>query len=173
MLIIGIIHILLYFILIIYALFAPYRYDRYLFLLIILFPISWTLLDGECIISYLCKKHKNTNYCIGENKFDYPDMDEAWAFFEKKVGTKNTNFLKKMADTKIVILFIIYRFYLMKTIQPSYSLGFFLLFFYYSSKFRNKEITNEERLQFKQFSCFYFLFMLIIVLKDKTNHFIN
>ena len=67
MLIIGILHLFLPIILLLYTIFASKKYDKIVSIFILLLPLHWILLDGECIISLIYKSIKNPEYEIGDN----------------------------------------------------------------------------------------------------------
>ena len=38
-------------------------------------PLSWILCNDECIISYFVKKINNPQYCLGEQPYNYQDIE--------------------------------------------------------------------------------------------------
>jgi hypothetical protein len=66
-----IIHILVATIIAIYSfIIKDTKYDNVYIYLIYLKLFHWTLLNGECIISYIYKKSENINYIAGEKLYD-------------------------------------------------------------------------------------------------------
>ena len=63
--IVGMAHVVFSFILSIYFLWAPAKYDYYYLLYFLVLNISWTLFKNECAVSYLFKLIDNPEYKMG------------------------------------------------------------------------------------------------------------
>ena len=145
---IGFIHLLVFFSLLFYALFASYKYDKIIFILFLLLCIHWVVLKGECLMSYLYKKNKDKTYYIGKNSSELEDLDD---FSEEVSGytgidkNKINNIIYMLIYITFIALF--YRFLKHKTIKPTlvlYLNFIFLLMYiiYLKTKYRNNTIER-------------------------------
>lgn len=64
---IGMLHLLIPIFTIIYILVAPLKYDKVMFVYLVILALHWVILKGECLISYVYKVTKNPNYHLGDN----------------------------------------------------------------------------------------------------------
>jgi hypothetical protein len=145
---IGFIHLLVFFSLLFYALIASYKYDKIIFILFLLLCIHWVVLKGECLISYLYKKNKDNTYHIGKNSSEMKDIDD---FSEElsRYTEIDKNKINNMIYMLIYITFIalFYRFLKHKTIKPIlilYLNFIFLLMYiiYLKTNYRNNTIER-------------------------------
>jgi len=139
----GLIHILIFTFLIFYALFSPYKYDKYVFILFLLLCIHWLILKGECLISYLYKKRQEPNYYIGKNPSEMKDIDD----FSEEVSVYTKINKDKIKNTIYILIYIsftllFYRFIKHKTVKPLLILYFNFIFLimyimYLKTNYRN------------------------------------
>jgi hypothetical protein len=54
--------------------FKKNRFDYVYIIYSIIVFLSWTFFNGECIITYIIKKHNDKNYKIGDNSTDLKNM---------------------------------------------------------------------------------------------------
>jgi len=98
--IVGIAHVVLSFILSIYFLWAPAKYDYFYLLYFLVLNISWTLFKNECALSYLFKIIDNPEYQMGTTT-EVSDYDSV-------LGSKFSDiFLQYILFMYIVNLFIV------------------------------------------------------------------
>lgn len=62
---VGVGHVVVSFVISIYFLWAPARFDYFYLVYFLLVNISWTLFKNECIVSYLFKVLENPGYQMG------------------------------------------------------------------------------------------------------------
>ena len=130
---IGLLHIFIFISLIFYALYFPYKYDNILFILFLILCLHWVVLKGECLMSYLYKKHQDPQYYTGKNSSELKDIDDFSRELSEYTGISKDK-INKMVYVLIYITFILlfYRIIKHKTVKPLYVLylNFVLLFMY-------------------------------------------
>jgi len=99
-------------------------FDKLYLISFVLIPFSWVLCKDECIISYLIKKYKDTDYILGNEPENITDMTDLFVNKYVYYIFYNTNHLLSIGSlvmvndrtTKISYLiftptFILYSFY--------------------------------------------------------------
>lgn len=110
---IGLLHYIVPIIHLIYLIFAPLKWDVYMFIWLNILVLHWVLLKNECLISYIHKKIHNPNYKIGED-VNVKDMTNVFTGF---MSENNAIILVNIINYGLFIgLFL--RFFIFKSINP-------------------------------------------------------
>ena len=126
MLYVGIFHIVLPILIIVYFVLAPTWLDFYAFLYIAFMSLHWIIFNGECVISYMYKKQKYNSYDIGENT-ELEDINDFLRYVEYNYGwsyqmTKSfVSWLNMFALSCIVA-----RFILLDTVKPRWAIWVYI-----------------------------------------------
>jgi hypothetical protein len=137
-------------------LFTRSRFDYVILIIIFLISLSWSLLKGECLLSYYLKKYNDPNYKLGSNIYS----EDMYIIF----GKKYIPYLKQFF-TMITPLIAVITLYLLLKRQHFTSLE--ILFYpiihyvYYYISFLQSSIANL-------FFTFVFIFILYRIVK-KSN----
>lgn len=59
-------------------------WDKIYLIVVLIIVLNWTVLKGECLLSYIWKKYKNKNYKMGSNTLDIKDIKDIFPFFDEK-----------------------------------------------------------------------------------------
>ena len=62
-------------------------WDKIYLIVIIIVVLNWTVLKGECILSYIWKKSKDKNYKMGSKTIELNDIKSILSFFDEKFVT--------------------------------------------------------------------------------------
>ena len=163
--IIGIFHLFFAIFMSLYGiLFKKSFFDYFYIFYTILLLISWTMYNGECLLTYYIKKHLNNNYICGQDSTDLKDMylltgsktlTYIFVFF--------TIFLNTLSEY-IVLKRNNYPNYIYYGIPISHLIYNLMLRFFINNLYKNKLFLILKNI-FK----FYFIIMLIllIILKIK------
>jgi hypothetical protein len=104
-----------------------YFWDKIYLIIVLIVVLNWTVLKGECLLSYIWKKYKDKNYEMGSNTLDINDIKSILSFFDEKFVTGifalfmlfiillfgYTANRSKIISFKIIILFIISGIYVL------------------------------------------------------------
>ena len=165
---IGLTHISLFIFFIYYSFDFPYKYDKYIFTFILLIFLHWLCLNGECVISFLYKKHTNYKYKLGDDPKELKDFDDLSKDISKYTNI-DKNIIRNIFDIILIlgILCIFYRFLKYKTIKPIFIvyLNIIIGFIYlYISKQKNYIRNNIYE---KIYSIIIIISIIIIYYKNK------
>lgn len=116
---IGILHLLLNISYLIYYMYAPYKYDKYIFIFLLFIFLHWICMNGECIITYIYKICNDKNYKKGDNVTELDDFVDLSKSIQSKI---NVNY-KHVYNTIILFIYLtvfllVYRFIKHRTIKP-------------------------------------------------------
>lgn len=118
LLLIGVVHIIITFLMIVYVFFAPVKYDKYVFLYITFLTLHWLVFYGECTISYLYKKLNDHSYRMGSN-VELTDIMDVLRVIEGKTGLKyETLVFVYYLFAYGAILSVIGRICILKSVKP-------------------------------------------------------
>lgn len=110
-----------------YLIFAPLKWDVYMFIWLNILVLHWILLKNECLISYIHKKFHNPNYKIGED-VNVKDMTNVFTGF---MSENNAIILVNIINYGVFIgLFL--RFFIFKSVHPIITCITFILFAIYT-----------------------------------------
>lgn len=166
---VGTIHISLSIFFIYYSLYFPYKYDKYIFSFILLICLNWLCLNGECIISYLYKKHNIQNYKLGTSPTELTDIDDF-----SIIVSKHTKINKKIIDNLLSfimflgVLSIFYRIIRYKTISPFYIVYLNILAFIIYSYISKKKDYKFNNIYEKIYSIIIIISLVTIYNKNKN-----
>lgn len=59
-------------------------WDKIYLIVIMIVVLNWTVLKGECLLSYIWKTMKDKNYKMGTNTLDLNDIKDLLPFFDEK-----------------------------------------------------------------------------------------
>ena len=161
MYIIGVIHWLnVCFILLYPLLFKNYIIDIIYIINITITVLGWFLFKGECWLSYYVKKYQNTDYNIGDNVFDHPDMRLVIPIDEKYLS----NFFIYSTFVTIILLYIVNNRSRIINVNIIYIISLIYLYYiFYVRKFCSRELYDKLSIEYY---CYYLnpLFSLILFL---------
>ena len=171
MIIIGIIHLLLPVLLLLYTLFAPLQYDKVVLIILLLAPLHWVLLEGECVLSYLYKKCKNQEYKLGDN-VELNDIVDGFEYIKHHTGINIEYVLKNRTsgdNFMIVYLLFLSRVIVYKSVHPTYIPYLVILFLLYTCYFaRNyKTFDTTTKNVYKWFSILFSVYIIKKIVSNK------
>lgn len=118
MLWIGICHIMLPLLMILFVVAAPIWMDKWMFLYVTLLGMHWVVLNGECLISYLYKVGKNGSYTSGSTK-ELEDINDVLISLEQRYGLSYKVLHRLMGIINILaLLLVVGRFIILKSVKP-------------------------------------------------------
>jgi hypothetical protein len=118
MLWIGVCHITMPILKIIYAIIGPVWLDKWVFIYAILLSMHWVLFKGECVISYVYKKMKDASYEMGTTK-ELQDINDVLLYMEEQYGISYQTSHGLMNALNIVALLVLFmRFGLLGSVKP-------------------------------------------------------
>ena len=170
MIIIGIIHLLLPVLLLLYTLFAPLQYDKVVLIILLLAPLHWVLLEGECVLSYLYKKCKNQEYKLGDN-IELNDIADGFEYIKHHTGINIEYVLKNRTsgdNFMIVYLLFLSRVIVYKSVHPTYVPYLVILFLLYTCYFARNYKTFDATTK-NVYKWFSILFSVYIIKKIVSN----
>lgn len=139
MLFVGVIHIVLPILMILYILFAPTWLDFYAFLYVSIMSLHWVVYNGECIISYIYKKYKYHSYHIGSST-ELEDIDDFLKHIEHKYDWSYDSTRSSVSMLNMfAIIGLIARFIVLGTIKPLWTVWVYAVTtFLWNQWFRRK-----------------------------------
>ncbi len=121
MLWIGILHIAIPFIMMLYVMFAPVWLDKWMFLYVTLLGLHWAVLNGECLISYIYKVGKNSSYAPGSTK-ELEDINEVLMLLEQQYGLSYKGLHTLMGIINVMaLLLVVLRFIVLESVKPEWA----------------------------------------------------
>jgi hypothetical protein len=166
--ILGFVHLIYTLYIIIHPLLSYYLYPlynlkfldlSYIIILHIVF-ISYLLLNGECLISVLCKLYNDPNYKLGSSVIDYNDLVSLF-------GLQNHSLIKLLNDflTTLLILVICYciyllkyRYFLLNNFQIFAFVISYIIVVLFSRKFFNEKFFKKYNL-----NKYYYVFGIVLI----------
>ena len=166
--IIGLIHISLSIFFIYYSLYFPRKYDKYIFTFLLLIYLHWICLNGECVISFLYKKHTISKYKLGENPKELKDLDDLSKDISKYINI-NKNIIDNIINTLLSLgmICIFYRIVKYKTIKPFFIVYLNIIFHIIFLLISKKRSYVHNNIYEKIYSIFIIISILIIHYKNK------
>jgi hypothetical protein len=118
MLWIGICHIILPLLMILFVVVAPIWVDKWMFLYVTMLGLHWVVLNGECLISYLYKVGKNASYTSGSTK-ELEDINDVLILLEQRYGLSYKVLHTLMGIINVLaLLLVVVRFIILKSVKP-------------------------------------------------------
>jgi hypothetical protein len=169
MFIVGLIHWLHVFFLLLYPLFFKnYIIDIIYLIDMIATILGWFLFNGECWVSYYFKKYQDKNYKIGDDVFEHSDMQLVIPIDKK--------YLSNIFIIIMIFNIILLNYVNMRSNILNVNIGYIISFIYiyyisYIRKFYNIELYNRLNIEYYTnylnplFSLILFLVLLFLIKK--------
>lgn len=123
---VGILHLMVPIVMLLYTILAPASWDKFAFLYLAIITIHWVVCQGECMISYYYKKRVDPNYQLGDNT-ELQDIQDVLKHAEQQFNLpfSTSRTLLDILTFGAVIAFIC-RFVWLQSIKPSWALNIYV-----------------------------------------------